>query len=298
MREEEVREKYYIKPREPIVRAPVMSGVSADKKKSLLLQFYWLSNRYLKIKISDKQNLWLLVAQPFIIAGLISVIFHSIGVPVMMLIAISAIWFGVSNSSKEIVSEFSIYKRERMFNLNINTYILSKWTILSLIAFLQVVIFLGIVYLKFGRGNDSILGDYGQNVAFMFFIASSATLFGLFLSAYFTSTEKVLTVVPIALMPQIMLAGVVERLTSLKVDILSYFTLGRWGTEGLARLQKGPFLPKQSIDDFFYNGDLEKGGSGIVNAFNTIQANILVILLISIIMYILTYYSLKKKDTI
>jgi hypothetical protein len=60
---------------------------------------------------------------------------------------------------------------------------------------------------------------------------------GLFLSAVFPNTEKVMTFVPIALIPQIMLAGVVAKLDSNVKEVVSYLTLGRWGTEGFAALQ-------------------------------------------------------------
>ena len=297
--------QYYIKPAERIIPVPAGKNISIEKQKSLLLQFYWLSKRYLKIKINDRENLVLLLAQPLIIAGLICFIFHSVSISVMMLVAISAIWFGVSNSSKEIVAEFAVYKRERMFNLNINTYILSKWFILSLIALVQVVIFMAIIHIRFRNGH--LLGNFEENIVFMFFIASSATLFGLLLSAYFNTTEKVLTVVPIALMPQIMLAGVVEKLTSVKIDVLSYLTLGRWGTEGLSRIQNFPLsdskhvcacFPSPTVANVFYNSNLGGSDNQIVHLFNSLDRNILVILIISIITYILTYYSLKKKDTI
>ncbi len=291
-------EKYYLAPSKKTNYQQAKIEVSADKKNNLLKQLYWLTRRYLEIKISDKKNLLLLFAQPFIIAGLIAFIFHSVQVSVMMLVAISAIWFGVSNSSKEIVSEYNIYKRERMFNLNIHTYIFSKWLVLSAIALLQVFIFLAIIYLRFGFASDSVLGSYLNSAFFMFYIACAATLFGLFLSSFFSTTEKVLTVVPIALMPQIMLAGIVERMTTVKIDVLSYFTLGRWGTEGLTRLQKGPFKPGLALDDFYYNKSLKPDENSIVTLFNSFESNLLAILIISVITYALTAISLKRKDTI
>ncbi|HEY9000833.1 MAG TPA: FHA domain-containing protein [Mucilaginibacter sp.] len=298
---------YYIAPRGAITRREPEKMIAADKQNNLLLQFYWLTLRYLRIKISDKYNMYLLLAQPFIIAGLVAVIFHGLNVQVMMLIAISAIWFGVSNSSKEIVGEFAIYKRERMFNLNIHTYILSKWVVLSIISLVQVVIFISIIHLRFH--SDESLGSYSQNIAYMFYIASSATLFGLFLSAYFTTTEKVLTVVPIALMPQIMLAGVVEHLRSVNVDALSYFTLGRWGTEGFLRIQgdkiftlvvesKKPPQSMHALEGLYYNKDLQDSGGAFVTMFNHMSSDIMAIVVLGVITYALTYYSLKKKDTI
>lgn len=293
-------DEFYIKPKKQIIQRDAEKNLVIDKQNSLLGQFYWLTKRYLEIKLSDRNNIFLLLAQPIIIAGLISFVFHEVNISVMMLIAISAIWFGVSNSSKEIVSEFPIYKRERMFNLNIHMYILSKWAVLSLVSLVQVIVFVGIIHLKFG--GDGILASYAHNTAFMFCIASSATLFGLFLSAYFDTTEKVLTVVPIALMPQIMLAGVVEIIHSLKVDMLSFLMLGRWGTEGFLRIQNEPILypktPFPALDMLYYNDSLKKNGDGIIQLFNGIDANVFAILFLGGIMYVLTYVSLKKKDSI
>src|SRR5690606_39216976 len=85
--------------------------------------------------------------------------------------------------------------------------------------------------------EEIYLKNYMGSVLFMFYISSSASLIGLFLSSYYSTTEKVMTVVPIALMPQIMLAGVISKIDNLLVEFISFFMLGRWGTEGFARIQ-------------------------------------------------------------
>ena len=210
--------------------------IKDDQKESLLRQFMWLTRRYGKIKLSDTANLILLIAQPVVIAGLLVFIFDKLQLSILFLIAISAVWFGVSNAAKEIVSEIPIYKRERMFNLNIFTYLFSKITVLSVIALIQVFLFVLIVQLKF-MSDDIPPVNIDQYLLFMFYLAFSATLLGLLLSAVFENTEKVMTVVPIILMPQIMLAGVLTGIDSRFKEILSYLTLGRWGTEGFARIQ-------------------------------------------------------------
>ncbi len=46
-----------------------------------------------------------------------------------------------------------------------------------------------------------------------------------------------MSLLPIALMPQIILAGVIQPIENHITMLLSYFTLGRWGTEGAARIQ-------------------------------------------------------------
>ena len=210
--------------------------IKKDRSESLFRQLYWLVRRYFSLKLSDTGNIVLLMAQPVIIAMLLIFIFEKLQMGVLFLMAISAIWFGVSNAAKEIVGEIPIYKRERMFNLNIFTYLISKMVVLSAIAFIQVLLFVMIVMVRYNADPLNVVFPV-QYTAFMFYLAFSASLLGLLLSAVFSNTEKVMTVVPIALMPQIMLAGVVTRIDNVAKELLSYVTLGRWGTEGFARIQ-------------------------------------------------------------
>lgn len=218
------------------------SGQIIKKKDSFLHQYIWLTKRYFQIKLNDRGNIALLVAQPLIIALLISIIFSDFQLGVIFLMAIASIWFGVSNAAKEIVGEQSIYKRERMFNLWIDSYILSKISVLSVISFIQLLIFESIIFFRFrlfsSEDFDEIYQQsFGGALFFMLFLAISATLLGLLLSAIFDNTEKVMTVVPIVLMPQIMLAGVITKIDNWGMELLSFLTLGRWGTEGLSRIQ-------------------------------------------------------------
>lgn len=212
------------------------------KKDSFFHQFVWLTRRYFQIKLNDKGNVALLIAQPMIIALLISIIFSEFQLGVIFLMAISSIWFGVSNAAKEIVGEQSIYKRERMFNLWINAYVLSKISVLSVISLIQLLLFESIIYFRFRLFPPEVYDtiyqhSFGGSLLFMLFLAISATLLGLWLSSIFDNTEKVMTVVPIALMPQIMLAGVITKIDNWGMELLSFLTLGRWGTEGLSRIQ-------------------------------------------------------------
>ncbi|WP_422103817.1 FHA domain-containing protein [Winogradskyella sp.] len=324
---------HYKKPIEGLSKAP--SGpieLKKDKADSFFAQLYWMCVRYFKIKMSDKQNLILLLAQPLIIAGLVCLVFNQFRIGVLFLMTISAIWFGVSNAAKEIVGEINVYKRERMFNLKINAYIISKCIVLSIVALVQTLVFVSIIYLNFKMNpvtefEHVYLKPYVSSLLFMFYIAFAATLIGLLLSAYFTSTEKVMTVVPITLMPQIMLAGVMTKIDNVLVEILSFTTLGRWGTEGFSRIQDkafegvdnggsvlvsmNPALSNGQISDGcnctsvkaltsldLYNEKLIDEGNLIGSMFNSFLANLLVIACLSLIVYALIYYSLKRKDSL
>ncbi len=327
---DEVKKKYQA-PSENAISFDLNPKISKNQPDSGLQQLYWLAKRYLNIKVNDFGNLLLLLLQPVIIGGLVSLVFSEFRIGVIFLTAISAIWFGVSNSAKEIVGELPIYKRERMFNLNINTYIFSKIIVLALIAFVQVVIFTFIIHYNFkinaiAEFPETYLRPFWGSVAFLFFISCSATLIGLFLSSYFSNTEKVMTVVPITLMPQIMLAGVMTKLDTGLIEILSFFTLGRWGTEGFSRIQDRYFqdnsmdlesviVPEFNPDGYYkndckcetagsldqlglYDGDLIDEGIIIGDVFNSLYANLLAVTVLSVIMYLLIFISLHKKDSI
>ncbi len=311
--------RYYIRPSQQQKSNYENEKISIDKDHDVLRQLYWLTSRYFKIKITDTNNLGLLLAQPVIIAGLIGVIFDELQIGVLFLMAISAIWFGVSNAAKEIVGEQTVFRRERMFNQRLNTYILSKWIVLSVVAAVQSVIFVLILYVKFQftETQGIYLYSYGTNILIMFYLATSATLIGLLLSSYFTSTERVMTVVPIALMPQIMLSGVITKIDNVVIEILSFFTLGRWGTEMFGRIQDSGFDNSGSIlaenPAAIENAELpefvKRNANAILNFYNPnsdliggifdcLQNNLLAVTALNIVVYLLIYFSLKKKHSV
>ena len=49
----------------------------------------------------------------------------------MFFVVVSCVWFGTSNAAREIVTERAIYLRERMVNLRLFNYVLSKYILLG-----------------------------------------------------------------------------------------------------------------------------------------------------------------------
>ena len=212
------------------------STVKTRSRYSLICQYFWLTGRYARIKLNDKANMLILMAQPLIIPLALIYIFSELRIGVLFLMAVSAIWFGISNAAKEIVEEMPIYTRERMFNLNIISYLFSKITILSLIALIQIILFVLILKFRF-TGDEIKLVNIPHMIVFMFYLAFSATLLGLLLSVLFRNSQQVMSVIPIILIPQIIFAGVIANIDTKDKELLSYIMLSRWGTEGIARIQ-------------------------------------------------------------
>ena len=189
-----------------------------------------------------------MIGQAPIIAILVIMIFDHIELAVPFLIAVSGVWFGANNAAREIVGEFPIYKRERMFNQDIIIYIFSKLTVLGAFASVQAIIFIVILYSKFSGGSVNVAWENPIGTClWMIYLSLAATMMGLFLSAVVNSTEKVMTLVPITLIPQILLAGVLSKISNVVVEVLSYVTISRWGTHGFTNLQKNVEIPEHII---------------------------------------------------
>jgi ABC-type multidrug transport system permease subunit len=252
-------------------------------------------------------NSLVMLLQAPIIAVLICLIFDNITPAVPFITALSAIWFGTNNAAREIVSELSIFKRERMFNMDISPYVLSKISVLTFFSITQSAIFIGILFLRYSL-NDAIL-DYNAPLAafiWMSFLSIAATFLGLLLSASLSTAEKVMTVVPIILIPQIMLAGLVAKIESHLVEIISYLTFTRWGTEGFSVIQKEVVTQKLNtayeleetasnaildLQDKFY----EDYPNWFGDLAGTLKLDIIAVLLLIIIMIYFIFRQLKKK---
>ncbi len=280
-------------------------------------QWYWLTARALRIKMNDRSNAAFLIFQAPIIAALICLIFAEISLAVPFLMAISAVWFGVNNSAREIVSELPIYTRERMFNISLTPYILSKITVFSILSVIQSALFVLIISLKYSSGEPTFTEPLMAFV-WMFILSTSATLLGLVLSALMSSTEKVMTVVPMVLIPQILLAGFVAKISNPVVEYLSYLTLSRWGTEGFTGIQGDVMtpVPQQStqmdgtplikMEDQVMDGietlhqqfDEETFSNIFGDMVGTIQLDLIAVAGWSLIFFIGIFWALKRKDSI
>jgi ABC-type multidrug transport system ATPase subunit len=281
------------------------------------LQYFTLTSRYLKIKTNDKQNLLFLLGQAPIIALLIAWIFNEISQVVPFFLAISAIWFGTNNAAREIVSEKDIFKRERMFNLGLFPYIFSKLSVLVYIAFIQSILFVTILYFRYADDSNTVhLQNPVLCVAWMTIVSGASSLMGLLLSALVSSAERVMTILPLLLLPQIMLAGIIVKIPHLAMELLSYFTLSRWSTLGFAKVQENISVPKYLPDPscqicFRSNEEIKQNAyTAISESFyhdfhdfwsnfrNSISVETFIITGISFILFWGLYFSLKDKDSI
>jgi hypothetical protein len=146
-------------------------------------------------------------------------------------LVVAAVWFGTSNAAREIVSERAIYLRERMVNLGLVNYVLSKYLLLAGFCIVQCTVLLGIVFFFLGfHGGPQA---FAMQLAALIATSFSAVSLGLLLSTIVASSEAAMALTPIALIPQVVLGGLMVPMTTVPhLKPLIQVIPARWGFEG------------------------------------------------------------------
>lgn len=161
-----------------------------------------LTERYLATLWGDAGTVLILVAQAPAIGWLCTVVWGSVETDTPSLrfvLALSAVWFGCIGACREIVKERAIVERERLLGLSMMPYVASRMTVLAGINLIQVVLLQGAVEWKL-----SLQGNMVIEMAALWAAAVCGSALGLFISAFSSSQERAVGVVPLLLLPQIL----------------------------------------------------------------------------------------------
>jgi ABC-type multidrug transport system ATPase subunit len=168
-----------------------------------------LARRYGNLIFSDKKTLGLAAMQSLMVGVALTMVFGSVGAgpkqfSLLFFLGISSFWYGCNNAAKEIAKELPIYRLERDVNLSVVSYVLSKMALLSVVGLGQVGLLFVIVSAYTGIPGSGAGQFWAMSIAML-----TGTATGLLLSAVSTTTDQASTLIPIALIPQILLAGVI-----------------------------------------------------------------------------------------
>lgn len=158
-----------------------------------------------------------------------------------------AIFLGMTLSATEILNDRKLLRRERFLHLSRLAYLTSKVGIMFMILAVQMA-----AYTLIG---NRLLGIHGVQFEFwgiMFALAACSTLTSLILSASFKSAITVYILIPILIIPQLLLGGVVIPYLKInpvfaagsRVPVVAEFIPARWGFEALMveHFQDNPFM--------------------------------------------------------
>lgn len=212
-------------------------------------QTWILIRRYLSVWQGDRQALLAMLGQSLLVAVLLGIVFGRLDtvedpferaqrtINLLFLLNVSCFWFGCNNAAKELVKERVSYERERDFNLRIDSYFASKFVVLILIAWIQVLLLFGIIRLWCGPAGSAV----GQGVV-LAAVAAAGTMLGLLISALARTEEVAAALVPIAIIPQIILAGIIAPLQGLGKLLADGLITARWAARALEAL-----LPEETL---------------------------------------------------
>ena len=221
-------------------------------------QFSLLFQRYLEILTSDKRNLLILFLQAPIIALMMILVFHrtdwerpggdySLAKTLIFLMVIVAVWFGTSNSAREIVKEAAIYQRERRIGLKLVPYIFSKLVVQTLLVLIQIGLLVGIVWGGLGLGADA------ETIFYLYIslilTALAGVALGLLISAITSNSDRATSFVPVVLIPQIIFGGAIVSLNRMGPagEWFSNLMFSKWGYQTSGRILSLDTVPSTRI---------------------------------------------------
>ena len=149
-----------------------------------------------------------------------------------------ATFMGMSMSAEEIIKERGLLKRERFLRLSRISYLTSKMIYLLFVSALQSGLFVAVGHTLLGIGSELFLRSWLVLGVTSFL----ANLTGLWLSQTLTSVVAIYITIPLLLIPQILLCGMVVRFDDLsreaaahnRVPLVGNLVPSRWAFEALA----------------------------------------------------------------
>ncbi len=252
-RESQAHQKYVAKPlegklspeRTPTIPRPEQAAQktsgSASRQVSALRQFMILSARNLKILTRDRFGLILMLATAPLVSLLDVVLAVVMGrdpfdfntgdaarvIITLFLLTIYGVLVGGISQMREIVKEQDVYKRERLVNLKILPYVLSKVWVAALLALYQALAYTLVHYLAFDMPGGVL--EFFQVYITMTLATLAGMMLGLFASALAPNASSAPLLVIILMLPQIVLGGALIPLPT----FVSAPTSTRWAFEAL-----------------------------------------------------------------
>ena len=266
----------YLKNRKELPTPEVSKIPPSDQKKpNAFKQFLIFLRRNFRTKITNVQYLCITLLEAPLLALVCafltrfappegySVMNNKNLVSYFFMAVIVATFIGMSGSAEEIIKDRALLKREKFLRLSYSSYIWSKIIYMAGVSLLQTLLFILI-----GNFIMGIQGLFWTWWIILFITAFLSNLVGLLLSQCLSSVVAIYISIPMLLIPQILLCGLVVSFSDLtpnsttgNVPVIGDVIPSRWAYEALAVTSytdneyEKPFfaLDKEKYETQFYN---------------------------------------------
>jgi ABC-type multidrug transport system ATPase subunit len=194
-----------------------------QKKPSWLKQFLIFSERNLRRKLANRQYLSIALLEAPLLAWIVALLtkfaqdghYTLLGnknlVSYIFMSVIVVTFIGLSISAEEIIKDRVVLKRERFLRLSRSSYLSAKMLYLFILSGIQTLLFIlvGNSIIEIGRELFLVWWTVLWTTSFL------ANLTGLWLSQTLNSIVSIYITIPLLLIPQILLCGLVIRFEDL-----------------------------------------------------------------------------------
>jgi len=248
----------------PAVAAPAGVQDLSMKERALhplapLRAFFTLSLRMISVIFSDRGYAIFLLGLPLALAILSRAVPGDMGLGpdpagfsleaqrLLVVFVIGAAFMGVAIAIREIVTEQSIFRRERAIGLSPTAYLASKVVVFLIIDAIQCCVFVYLAMLGRPKPVESLIlpNPMAEIMFAVTMVAVASTALGLLASALVRTTEQTTPILVVSVMAQLVLSGGLFAIEGQQfLELISMVDPARWGFAASAAttdLVKFPF---------------------------------------------------------
>ena len=222
---------------------------SKQKKPTWFKQFCIFLERNIRTKLVNKQYLAITLLEAPLLALIVALLTRYVDgdeytllanknfVSYIFMSVIVVTFMGLSISAEEIIKDRPVLKREHFLRLSRSSYLTSKMVYLLGVSGLQSLLFILVGNTIIGVGWEM----FGVWWSILWITSFLANLTGLFLSQSMNSVVAIYITIPLLLIPQILLCGLIIKFDDLntsaskenKVPLIGDIIPSRWAFEAL-----------------------------------------------------------------
>ncbi len=147
----------------------------------------------------------------------------------------AGIWIGIFNSIRSICRERDIVRQEHRTGLNVWSYVTAHWLFEACLCAAECVIVTLLVAVMSGDHfvEEGVIGPAILDMYISFFcITFSSDSLGLLISSIVRTENSAMTIMPFALIVQLVMSGTIFSLEGV-TDAISNLTISRWGLDAI-----------------------------------------------------------------
>ncbi|WP_157260618.1 ATP-binding cassette domain-containing protein [Patulibacter minatonensis] len=222
-------------------------GLGARRRPAALPQFFLFLRRYALLTVRDRRTLTTIALQAPLLAFLTALLFKTgvfvhEGSPKLMragqsaqvlFLAVTVVaWLGAIGSSREIVKERAVLRRELAVGGRVGAYLASKLVLLGALMVAQTLAVAAILFVL--RPMHEPIGTQAVVIGVLILNGFAALATGLVVSAASRNEDQAGSLIPIILVPQLLFAGAIVSIAQLAapLKVISGLAFARWAFAG------------------------------------------------------------------